>query len=108
MPGIERRRRRHDTADAREYLGDQWRELKGALGRNDSLRGFQKQRVAQQRAQAAKPMADGRRRKMEPLRRPADVPLRKDDLEQHEQVEIDPRKISLIHHYAEIISLDSS
>jgi hypothetical protein len=53
-------------------------------------------------------MADGGRRKMQPLRRPADVALREDDLEQHEQIEIDPGKVSLVQHYAEIISLDSS
>jgi hypothetical protein len=53
-------------------------------------------------------MADGRRRKIQPLRRPADVPLLKDDLEQHEQIEIDPGKVSLVQHNAEIISLDSS
>ena len=44
---------------------------------------------------------------MQPLRRPADMPLVKDDLEQHEQVEIDPGKVNLIQHNAEIISLDS-
>jgi hypothetical protein len=53
-------------------------------------------------------MADGRRRKMQLLRRPADVPLLKDDLKQHEEVEIDPGKINFIQHNPEIISLDSS
>ena len=53
-------------------------------------------------------MADRGRRKMQPLRRPADVPLLKDDLEQHEQVEIDPGKVNLVQHNAEIISLDSA
>ncbi|WP_244608296.1 hypothetical protein [Bradyrhizobium algeriense] len=53
-------------------------------------------------------MADGRGRKMQPLRRPADMPLLKDDLEQYEKVEIDPGKVNLVQHNAEIISLDSS
>ncbi|WP_245309181.1 hypothetical protein [Bradyrhizobium retamae] len=52
-------------------------------------------------------MADGGRRKVQPLRRPADMPLLKDDLEQHEQVEIDAGEINLVQHNAEIISLDS-
>jgi hypothetical protein len=34
--------------------------------------------------------------------------LLKHNLEQHQQVEIDPGKINLIQHNAEIISLDSS
>ena len=53
-----------------------------------------------------RPMADRGWRKMQPLRRPADMPLLKHNLEQHQQVEIDPGKINLVQHNAEIISLD--
>jgi hypothetical protein len=35
-------------------------------------------------------MADRGRRQMQPLRRTADMALLKDDLEQHEKIEIDP------------------
>ena len=52
-------------------------------------------------------MADGGRRKVQALRRPADMPLLKDNLEQHKQVEINSGKINLVQHNAEIISLDS-
>src|SRR6185295_13951730 len=83
-------------------------DLEGALGWNDAFRGLEKQGIAEQRAQAAESMADGGRRKMQPLRRPADVPLLKNDLEQHKKIEINPGKVSLVQHNAEIISLDSS
>jgi len=44
---------------------------------------------------------------VQPFRRPTDVSLLKDDLKQHQQVEINPGKVNLVQHNAEIISLDS-
>ena len=50
--------------------------------------------------------ADGER--LQPLRRPADMPLVQDHLEQHQQVQVGAGEINLIQHIAEIISLDSA
>jgi hypothetical protein len=67
----------------------------------------QEQRIVEKAAQPAEPVADRRRREVELRRRPAHVSLRQHGLEEDEKVEIDARKVNLIQHIAEIISLDS-
>ena len=63
----------------------------GASCRYDALGRPEKQRVVEESAQAAQPVADRRRRKVEPLRGAADMPLLQNRLEQHEKVEVRTR-----------------
>src|SRR5690606_1851681 len=58
--------------------------------------------------QPSEPMAHRRRRQLEPLACEPYVPRTEHDIEQHEQVQVDPRKINFVQHVAEIISLDSA
>jgi hypothetical protein len=69
-----------------------------AVRRNDALRRSQEQRIVEEASEPAKPVADGRRREVQSIRRPADMPLRQDGFEHDEQVEVEAREIDLVQH----------
>jgi hypothetical protein len=55
----------------------------------------------------SRPVADGRGRELQAIRRPADVTLFQHHLEQDEKVQVSSGKVNIIQHIAEIISFDS-
>ena len=91
----------------REHEADLLGERFGARRRDHALRMLQEQRIVEQTAQPPEPVADRRRRQLQPLSGAADVALLEDGLEHHEQVQVHAREINFIQHIAEIISLDS-
>ena len=104
---IERRGGRDDAPRARQNVGDRAGQFRRARRRHDALGRSQEQRIVEQPTQPAEPVADRRRRQVQPIRGAADVPLFQHRLEQDEEVEVGSGEINLIQHIAEIISLDS-
>ena len=108
-PGrIERLGGRDDASHPRQHVRDRGGQFRRARGRHDALGRSQEQRIVEQPTQPAEPVADGRRRQVQPLGGAADVTLLQHDLEQDEQVEVGSGEINFIQHIAEIISLDSA
>jgi hypothetical protein len=99
---------RNHLARALEDVGHRHRKLACAFRRDHALRLPQEQRVLHQLAQAAESMAHGRGRHVQARGRARHVAFFEHRLEQHQQVEVDPREISLVQHMAEIVSLDSA
>jgi hypothetical protein len=72
-----------------------------AIGRYDAFGVFEEQRIVKHAAQPRETVTDRRRREVQVGGRASDVPLAHDRLEQHEQIEIDLRQVSFLHHLGE-------
>ena len=75
-------------ARAGQNVGDRAGQLRRANRRHDALGRSQEQRIVEQLAQPAEPVADGRGREVQAIRRPADVALFQHRLEEDEKVEV--------------------
>ena len=107
-PGwIERRGGRDDARARGQNVGDRAGKLRRARRRHDALGRSEEQRIVEQPAQPAEPVADGGGREVQPIGRPADMPLFQHRLEEDQKVEVGSGEINFIQHIAEIISLDS-
>jgi len=80
-----------------EHVGDARPEREAALGWLHSFWMTRKERIAEYLTQPGQRVADGRLADIEAFRRAADVPLRHQRFEHHEQIQVDAAKIDLIH-----------
>ena len=91
LGGVERLRGCDDAPHAGKSLGDRLAQLHCARGRNHALGGPQEERIIEKPPQPFQAVTDRGRRKVEPVRRPADVPGLQHDLEQNQKVEVGAR-----------------